>query len=102
MPSRPNPRLQTQPTVGAEQAELYLPQLAEKNVALVVNQTSRAHGQHLVDYLRAKFHVTKVLAPEHGFRGDAGGETIDDAIDPSTGLPILSIYGKTKSRVPRC
>lgn len=93
-PSAPN----TQPTVGAEQAELYLPQLAEKNVALVVNQTSRAHGQHLVDYLLAQeIHVTKVLAPEHGFRGDAGaGETIDDAIDPSTGLPILSIYGKTK------
>ncbi|WP_417682041.1 exo-beta-N-acetylmuramidase NamZ domain-containing protein [Pseudidiomarina aquimaris] len=88
----------TQLTVGAEQAERYLPQLADKNVALVVNQTSRAHDQHLVDYLLAQnIHVTKVLAPEHGFRGDAGaGETIDDAIDPSTGLPILSIYGKTK------
>lgn len=84
--------------VGAEQAEKYLPQLKDKNVALVVNQTSRAHDQHLVDYLLAQnINVTKVLAPEHGFRGDAGaGETIDDAVDPSTGLPILSIYGKTK------
>lgn len=85
-------------TVGAEQAERYLPQLRGKNVALVVNQTSRAHGEHLVDYLLAQnIKVTKVLAPEHGFRGDAGaGESISDAVDPSTGLPILSIYGKTK------
>ncbi len=88
--------------VGAEQADAYLPQLAGKNVALVVNQTSRAHDQHLVDYLLAQdIKVTKVLAPEHGFRGDAGaGETINDAVDPSTGLPILSIYGKTKKPSP--
>lgn len=88
--------------VGAEQAEKYLPQLKGKNVALVVNQTSRAHDQHLVDYLLAQsINVTKVLAPEHGFRGDAGaGETINDAVDPSTGLPILSIYGKTKKPSP--
>ncbi|WP_258807617.1 DUF1343 domain-containing protein [Pseudidiomarina sp. CB1] len=85
-------------TVGAEQAERYVPQLDGKKVALVVNQTSRAHDQHLVDYLLAQgIDVTKVLAPEHGFRGDVGaGETINDAVDPATGLPILSIYGKTK------
>lgn len=84
--------------VGAERTEHYLPKLEGKAVALVVNQTSRAHGEHLVDCLLAEgVQVTKVLAPEHGFRGDVGaGETVNDAIDPTTGLPILSIYGKTK------
>lgn len=92
----------TQLTVGAERSALYLPELEQKRVALVVNQTSRAHGMHLVDYLlEQNINVTKVLAPEHGFRGDAGaGETINDAIDPATGLPILSIYGKTKKPTP--
>lgn len=84
--------------VGAERASEYLPLLSDKRVALVVNQTSRVGEQHLVDYLLEQdVEVTKVLAPEHGFRGDAGaGETINDALDPLTGLPILSIYGKTK------
>ncbi|RUO63081.1 exo-beta-N-acetylmuramidase NamZ domain-containing protein [Pseudidiomarina insulisalsae] len=88
--------------VGAEQSEDYLPQLRDQRVALVVNQTSRVGDEHLVDFLLAQgVEVVKVLAPEHGFRGDAGaGETIDDAIDPRTGLPILSIYGKTKKPTP--
>ncbi|MEA3588475.1 DUF1343 domain-containing protein [Pseudidiomarina sp. 1APP75-27a] len=89
-------------TVAAEQASEYLPSLRGQRVALVVNQTSRVGEQHLVDYLLAEgIEVVKVLAPEHGFRGDAGaGETITDAIDPRTGLPILSIYGKTKKPSP--
>ncbi|MFC0446078.1 exo-beta-N-acetylmuramidase NamZ domain-containing protein [Pseudidiomarina halophila] len=89
---------ETDVRVGAERASEYLPLLSGKRVALVVNQTSRVGEQHLVDYLLEQdVEVVKVLAPEHGFRGDAGaGETINDALDPRTGLPILSIYGKTK------
>lgn len=84
--------------VAADRPAEYLPLLADKNVALVVNQTSRVGDQHLVDFLLENdVNVVKVLAPEHGFRGDAGaGETINDAVDTRTGLPILSIYGKTK------
>nr|WP_244441656.1 DUF1343 domain-containing protein [Pseudidiomarina atlantica] len=84
--------------VAADRPAEYLPLLADKNVALVVNQTSRVGDQHLVDFLLENdVNVVKVLAPEHGFRGDAGaGETISDAVDTRTGLPILSIYGKTK------
>ncbi|RUO74888.1 DUF1343 domain-containing protein [Pseudidiomarina sediminum] len=85
-------------TVGAEQGERYLPLLQDQRVALVVNQTSRVGEQHLVDYLLAQgVNVVKVLAPEHGFRGDVGaGETIHDATDAQTGLPIVSIYGASK------
>ncbi|WP_411359857.1 exo-beta-N-acetylmuramidase NamZ family protein [Pseudidiomarina salilacus] len=84
--------------IAADRPAEYLPLLADKNVALVVNQTSRVGDQHLVDFLLENdVNVVKVLAPEHGFRGDAGaGETINDAVDTRTGLPILSIYGKTK------
>jgi len=80
----------------------YLPLLAGKRVALVVNQTSVIGTRHLVDTLYARgINITKVMAPEHGFRGEApDGETIDNSKDPKTGIPIVSIYGKTKKPSP--
>lgn len=86
--------------VGAERMADYVPSLAGKNVGLVVNHTSivGANQTHLVDTLLAqKVKVTKVFAPEHGFRGmgDAGQE-IKTETDPKTGLPVISLYGNTK------
>ena len=61
--------------VGAEQAQLYLPQLQGKKVGVVGNQTSilpNSKQQHLVDFLlENKIEVVKVFVPEHGFRGTA-------------------------------
>ncbi len=84
--------------LGAERMETYLPLLEGKRVALVVNQTSTLGKTHLVDTLMSRgVEVVKVMAPEHGFRGEAAdGETIDNSKDAKTGLPIISIYGKTK------
>lgn len=81
--------------VGAERTGLYLPLLYGKSVAVVANQTTRVEGQHLVDFLRAKnVNITKVFAPEHGFRGRASaGEKVKDGRDSRTGLPIISLYG---------
>lgn len=84
--------------LGAEKMNQYLPLLEGKRVALVVNQTSTMGKTHLVDTLVSRgVNVVKVMAPEHGFRGEApDGETIDNTKDAKTGLPIISIYGKTK------
>ncbi|MBO3698564.1 exo-beta-N-acetylmuramidase NamZ domain-containing protein [Roseivirga sp. E12] len=88
--------------LGAERMEAYLPSLEEKRVALVVNQTSVINNTHLVDTLISRgVNVVKVMAPEHGFRGEApDGAKIDDAKDEKTGLPIISIYGRTKKPSP--
>lgn len=69
-----------------------------KRVAVVGNQTSVVEGIHLVDTLLAKgIRVSKIFCPEHGFRGTAAaGAHIDNGIDPKTGLPIISLYGKNK------
>ncbi len=85
-------------SLGAERMDAYLPLFEGKRVALVVNQTSTIGQTHLVDTLLSRgVNVVKVMAPEHGFRGEApDGETIDNTKDPKTGLPIISIYGKTK------
>ncbi len=57
---------------------------------------------HLVDSLLAhNINVTKVFAPEHGFRGTAdAGEVIKDGKDSKTGLPIISLYGNNKKPTP--
>ena len=83
---------------GAEQMDHLLSLLKGKRVALVVNQTSLVGETHLLDTLiAANVQVKKVLAPEHGFRGNAdAGETVKNGKDTRTGVPILSIYGKNK------
>ena len=83
---------------GADQTELYLSKLKNKNLALVVNQTSRIGDQHLVDYLVSKkLKIKSIFAPEHGFRGEAGaGEWVDNSKDKATGIPIISVYGKNR------
>lgn len=84
--------------VGAENSSKYLPLLKNKNVGLVVNQSSVVNGQHLVDFLLSQqINVTKIFAPEHGFRGTAdAGAVIKNGMDTATGLPIVSLYGKRK------
>ena len=84
------------------------------NVAVVANQTSVVktnweqpgritYGTHLVDTLLAEgVNITKIFCPEHGFRGTAAaGAHVDNSVDPKTGLPIISLYGKNKKPTPK-
>ena len=84
--------------VGAERLAQYLPQLQGQRVGLVINQTSRVGSSYLVDTLKARgVNVTAIFAPEHGFRGEAAdGATITDGRDARSGVPVRSVYGKTK------
>ena len=83
---------------GSFRFELYLPLLKNKRVGLVVNHTSQHNGRHLVDTLLASgVQIKKIFAPEHGFRGKAPeGEMVKSETDPKTGLPLISLYGKSK------
>lgn len=87
---------------GAEQTDKYLPYIQNKRLALVVNQTSRIGQVHLLDSLiHLGIHIQKILAPEHGYRGDAdAGEDILDGKDAKTGVQVVSIYGNKKKPSP--
>jgi len=90
---------------GAEQPELYLQHLKDKNVGIVANQTSiltQSQNTHTVDFLLEKgIKIKKVFVPEHGFRGNAdAGEKVDNTVDSKTGLPIVSLYGNNKKPNP--
>ena len=68
-----------------------------KRFAVVANQTSMVGNVHLVDTLVAitENNVLKIFCPEHGFRGtEEAGVKVNNSVDPKTGLPIISLYGK--------
>jgi uncharacterized protein YbbC (DUF1343 family) len=72
--------------------------LEGQRIALVTNQTGRDRDgtplpQLLFDAKNIK--LVKFLAPEHGLYGTQD-EKITDTTDPKTGLPVISIYGKTR------
>jgi uncharacterized protein YbbC (DUF1343 family) len=83
---------------AADQTSLYLPQLKNKKVGLIVNQTSEINGVLLPDTLLALgVKVVKIFSPEHGFRGNAdAGAKVKSGVDEKTGLPVISLYGNNK------
>ncbi len=91
----PNPKTLQ---VGAARMNLFLNDLKNKKIALVVNQTSTIGTTHLADTLhQLGLHIQKIFAPEHGFRGKAdAGEQVKNGKDIKTGIPIVSLYGKRK------
>ncbi len=84
--------------VGAEQFDLYSNLIKNKNVALVVNQSSLVKGKHLLDFLLEKnIKVVKIFALEHGFRGNLDrGKHVTSTVDEKTGVPIVSLFGKNR------
>lgn len=87
---------------GADRTEAYFSVLRGKNIGLVSNPTSRVGSVHLVDTLvHSGMKVMKIFAPEHGFRGEGeAGATINNGLDPVTGIPVISLYGKHKKPTP--
>ena len=87
---------------AAQQMDDYLPLLKGKKVGVVGNQTSLVGTKHLVDALLDKgINIKKIYTPEHGFRGAAdAGAKVNNGKDEKTGIPIVSLYGKTKKPTP--
>ena len=87
---------------GAEKIDLITRELQGKAVALVVNYTALVGNTHLADTLKShNIDIKKIMAPEHGFRGDAAnGEHVKDGFDTKTGLPVVSLYGKNRKPTP--
>jgi uncharacterized protein YbbC (DUF1343 family) len=89
---------------GADQTELYVNYLKNKNIGMVINQTS-VIGKNQVSsvdsLLKLGIRVKKIFGPEHGFRGTASnGAKVDDTVDPKTGIPAISLYGKHYKPTP--
>ena len=81
---------------AAERLQLYLPDIRNKKVGIVVNHTSIVDQTHLVDTLLSlDVMIEKIFAPEHGFKGAAdAGEKVQDGFYKD--IPVISLYGKNR------
>jgi uncharacterized protein YbbC (DUF1343 family) len=90
--------------IGADRTELYIKYLQNKNIGMVVNPTSvigKNRVSSIDSLLKLGVHITKIFGPEHGFRGNASnGARVDDSVDPKTGIPAISLYGKHYKPTP--
>lgn len=90
---------------GLDNVEQHSDLFKGKRVGIIANHTGYdSQGRHIVDVLRAMpgVQVTALFSPEHGFRGtEEAGASIDNRTDAATGLPILSLYGKTRKPTPQ-
>lgn len=82
----------------------YLALLESKRVGLITNQSGVDHQLNsTIDLLHKhpKITLAALFAPEHGVRGDHyAGDKVDDSVDPTTGIPVYSMYGKTRRPKP--
>ena len=89
---------------GADRTELYVSYLKNKNIGLVINQTSiigKNEVSSVDSLLKLGIRVKKIFGPEHGFRGTASnGASVNDSVDPKTGVPAISLYGKHYKPTP--
>lgn len=79
-------------------------ELQGKRVGLITNPTGVDNNlKSTIDILHEApgVELTALFSPEHGVRGDVhAGAKVDTYVDPSTGVTVYSIYGKTKKPTP--
>lgn len=78
--------------------------LVGKKVGLITNPTGvNKELVTTIDILSEAENVDLVAlyGPEHGVRGDyAAGDKVENTIDEKTGIPVFSLYGKTRKPTP--
>jgi uncharacterized protein YbbC (DUF1343 family) len=69
-----------------------------KRVGLITNPTGvNSELESTIDILHRKVNLVRLFSPEHGVRGDIqAGETVENYVDESTSLPVITLYGKNK------
>ena len=79
-------------------------QLQGKKVGLVTNPSGVNNKLvSTVDILANApgVELVALYGPEHGVRGDIhAGDKVSDEVDPKTGVPVYSLYGKTRKPTP--
>ncbi|MBN2090876.1 DUF1343 domain-containing protein [candidate division KSB1 bacterium] len=78
--------------------------ISGKKVGLITNPTGvNRDGQPTIDLLfkQSQVKLIALFGPEHGIRGDIpGGKNVEQYQDQQTGLPVYSLYGKTRRPTP--
>jgi uncharacterized protein YbbC (DUF1343 family) len=75
--------------------------ISGQRLGLLCNPASVDAGlNHATQLIRHQFQgrLTAIFSPQHGFYSDKQDNMIesDDMVDPFTGIPVYSLYGKTR------
>ncbi len=84
--------------LGIDQIDKYMYLFEGKRVGLITNPTGvNSELESTIDILHRKVNLVRLFSPEHGVRGDIqAGETVENYVDESTSLPVITLYGKNK------
>jgi uncharacterized protein YbbC (DUF1343 family) len=78
--------------------------LKGKRVGLITNPTgvdSKLRSTIDILFNAPEVKLVALFGPEHGVRGNhEGGASVDSYTDPTTKLPVYSLYGKTRKPTP--
>ena len=76
--------------------------LEGKRVGLVTNPTGVDRNlRSTIDILYENVDLRALYGPEHGVRGDfSAGDRVVDGVDARTGIPVFSLYGKSRKPTP--
>lgn len=84
--------------------EMGFPELEEKRVGLITNQTSvnrKGEKTRLVLHRSPNVNLVALFTPEHGLEGtEKAGKHVATRTDPLTGLTAHSLYGPTRKPTP--
>jgi uncharacterized protein YbbC (DUF1343 family) len=90
---------QTQPGIDVL-AQTKFELLKGKKVGLITNPTGvNSLLKSTVDilYESSEINLVALYGPEHGVRGNfSAGDKVESNTDPKTGIPVFSLYGKTR------
>jgi len=91
-------------TTGLDRVGEYKDVFEGKRLGIIANHTAYDHhGRFVVDVFRgvAGVRIVALFSPEHGLWGkERAGDGIDNQVDPVYGLPVRSLYGKTRKPTP--
>jgi len=75
-----------------------------RRVGIIANHTAHdSQGRYIVEVFKAlgDVRVVALFSPEHGLYGvEEAGDHVDSRTDPASGLPVFSLYGKTRKPTP--
>ncbi len=72
-----------------------------KRIGLITSVTGLSRSfESTISILHKSFGLSALFSPEHGVRGDRdAGEQVDTYMDPTTNVPVYSLYRKDSKRL---
>ncbi len=82
---------------GLDQLQAADAVLRGRRLGLMTNPTGIDRGfRSAIDIIAQRYDLRALFACEHGVRGNQqAGDSIESFLDPETGVPVFSLYGKT-------